>query len=36
MKSRLWLNLALVVAVAILVALVYFKPGHKPPRRRRC
>ena len=31
MKSRLWLNLALVVAVAILVALVYFKPGHKPP-----
>ena len=31
MKSRLWLNLALVVVVAILVALVYFKPGHKPP-----
>lgn len=30
MKSRLWLNLALVIVVAILVALVYFKPGHKP------
>lgn len=31
MKTRLWLNLALVVIVAILVALVYFKPGHKMP-----
>lgn len=31
MKTRLWLNLALVIVVAILVALVYFKPGHKPP-----
>ena len=31
MKSRLWLNLILAVVVAILVALVYFKPGHKPP-----
>lgn len=31
MKTRLWLNLALVVIVAILVALVYFKPGHKTP-----
>jgi hypothetical protein len=31
MKSRLWLNLILVVIVAILAALVYFKPGtHKP------
>ena len=32
MKSRLWLNLALVIVVAVLVALVYFKPGHKPPK----
>lgn len=31
MKTRLWLNLALAVIVAILVALVYFKPGHKTP-----
>ena len=31
MKSRLWLNLALAIIVAILVALVYFKPGHKVP-----
>lgn len=31
MKSRLWLNLILAGVVAILVALVYFKPGHKPP-----
>lgn len=30
MKTRLWLNLALAIIVAILVALVYFKPGHKP------
>ncbi|MDE1887875.1 MAG: DUF4340 domain-containing protein [Gammaproteobacteria bacterium] len=31
MKTRLWLNLALAIIVAILVALVYFKPGHKRP-----
>lgn len=31
MKPRLWLNLGLAVIVAILVAVVYFKPGHKPP-----
>lgn len=31
MKTRLWLNLVLVIIVAILVALVYFKLGHKTP-----
>lgn len=31
MKSRLWLNLALVVVIAVLAALVYFKPGIKKP-----
>lgn len=31
MKSRLWLNLALVVVIAVLAVLVYFKPGIKKP-----
>ncbi len=31
MKSRLWLNLALVVVIAVLAALIYFKPGIKKP-----
>jgi Domain of unknown function (DUF4340) len=34
MKSRLWLNLALVMVIAVLVSFVYFKPGvkkTKPP-----
>ncbi len=31
MKSRLWLNLVLLVSIAVLAAFVYFKPGiHKP------
>ncbi|MGA9854539.1 MAG: DUF4340 domain-containing protein [Gammaproteobacteria bacterium] len=29
MKSRLWLNLALVILIAILASFVYFKPGAK-------
>lgn len=31
MKSRLWLNLALLILIAILVSFVYFKPGAKKP-----
>jgi len=32
MKSRLWLNLALLLLIAILVSFVYFKPGTKKPK----
>lgn len=31
MKSRLWLNLALLITIVILAAIVYFKPGAKNP-----
>jgi len=31
MKSRLWLNLALLITIAVLAAIVYFKPGAKKP-----
>ncbi|MGA9851545.1 MAG: DUF4340 domain-containing protein [Gammaproteobacteria bacterium] len=31
MKTRLWLNIALIVVIAILVAFVYFKPGIRKP-----
>ncbi len=31
MKSRLWLNLALLITIAILATFVYFKPGFKKP-----
>ena len=31
MKSRLWLNLALLITIVILAAIVYFKPGAKKP-----
>jgi len=32
MKSRLWLNLALLILIAILVSFVYFKPGVNKPK----
>ncbi|MGB9429649.1 MAG: DUF4340 domain-containing protein [Gammaproteobacteria bacterium] len=31
MKTRLWLNIALIAIIAILVAVVYFRPGAKKP-----
>ncbi|MGH8281605.1 MAG: hypothetical protein ACRERZ_05375, partial [Gammaproteobacteria bacterium] len=31
MKIRWWLNIALVIVIVVLAALIYFKPGtHKP------
>ncbi|MGH8397639.1 MAG: DUF4340 domain-containing protein [Gammaproteobacteria bacterium] len=32
MKSRLWLNIVLVIIIALLVAFVYFKPGIQKPK----
>jgi Domain of unknown function (DUF4340) len=32
MKSRLWLNLALLIIIGILVSFAYFKPGIKKPK----
>lgn len=31
LKTRVWLNAALVVIALILAAIIYFKPGEKPP-----